>query len=67
VTWKPLVPCLNEAYAEAWTNGSYGVGVDRRDDRTVAHLVITPAARERGHNWTDFQRIKDQLAGEDAE
>lgn len=56
-----------DRYMEMWMNDQYLVTVSRREDGTVDHLSIRRSDRKAPRDWRDFQRIKNQLAGEDAE
>lgn len=57
--------------ADLWINDVYQV--DRRDlgpdgaGGRVLHLSIKRIDKEACHDWRDFQKIKSQLAGEEAE
>jgi len=53
--------------AEVWRNDKYVVVVERGDAGWVRHLSIRRADRKPVMDWRDKQRIKDQLAGPDAE
>lgn len=52
---------------EMWKNHKYTVHVDRRDDGSVAVLSIRRNDRRAAHDWRDFQRIKNEIAGTDVE
>jgi len=53
--------------AEVWRNDKYVVIVERHEGGWVTHLSIRRADRKPLTDWRDKQRIKDQLAGRDAE
>jgi hypothetical protein len=55
------------AGAEVWKNNRYTVTVTRREDGTVQELSIRRNDRRAARDWRDFQRIKSQIAGPDAE
>ena len=52
---------------ETWINDRYVVIVSRHPEGHVSHLSIRRQDRKPAHDWRDFQRIKDQLAGPDVE
>jgi hypothetical protein len=52
---------------EVWRNDEYVVTVRRRDDGTVGSLSIRRADRRGARDWRDFQRIKNEIAGDEAE
>lgn len=52
---------------EMWMNDRYTVSVTRREDGSVSSLSIRRNDRGWPRDWRDFQRIKNQLAGADAE
>jgi hypothetical protein len=52
---------------EVWLNDKYVVHVRRNEDRTVSCLSIRRQDRGWPRDWRDFQRIKNQIAGEDVE
>jgi hypothetical protein len=56
-----------EADSETWLNDRYVVKVLRHEDGWVQRLSIRRQDRKAVHDWRDFQRIKDQLAGPDVE
>jgi hypothetical protein len=51
---------------EVWKNHHYTVHVDRRDDGSVQELSIRRDDRKPARDWRDFQRIKNEIAGENA-
>lgn len=53
--------------SEVWRNDRYVVIVERSSGGWVTHLSIRRDDRKPIRDWRDFQRIKDQLAGTDAE
>jgi hypothetical protein len=53
--------------AEVWRNDRYVVIVERAAGGWVSHLSIRRDDRKPIHNWRDLMRIKNELAGEDAE
>lgn len=53
--------------AEVWRNDKYVVIVERDPAGWVTHLSIRRDDRKPILDWRDKQRIKDQLAGEEAE
>jgi len=53
--------------AEVWRNDKYVVIVERNPGGWVEHLSIRRDDRKPIMDWRDKQRIKDQLAGSDAE
>jgi hypothetical protein len=52
---------------QVWLNNRYIVMVSRRDDGSAEHLSIRRRDRQAARDWRDFQLIKNQLAGENAE
>jgi len=53
--------------AEVWINHKYTVQVTRREDGSVAELSIRRNDRKAAHDWRDFQRIKNEIAGDEIE
>lgn len=53
--------------AEVWRSDKYVVIVERDPGGWATHLSIRRDDRKPIRDWRDFQRIKDQLAGQDAE
>lgn len=53
---------------ELWKNDRYTVAVERYDDsQDVRYLSIRRNDRKAAHDWRDFQRIKNDIAGVEAE
>lgn len=52
---------------EMWANDRYVVIVERSNIGTVEHLSIRRSDRKAARDWRDFQRIKNELAGPEAE
>lgn len=82
MTWQPLkesqpmrngVPVENEEDTTQWMNDQYVVfrreifNEDPEKVPSMFHLSIRNQDRSTNHNWRDFQRIKNQLAGPEYE
>lgn len=52
---------------EVWVNDLVHVGVERRDDGTVAQLAIRRRDRAALRDWRVFQQVKNELAGYECE
>ena len=52
---------------EIWLNDRYVVSVDRHDDGVIQTLSIRSSDRSARHDWRDFQRIKNDIAGAEIE
>jgi hypothetical protein len=52
---------------EVWRNHKYTVHVDRYEDGAVSVLSIKRNDRSPVHDWRDLQRIKNEIAGPEAE
>lgn len=63
----PLEELLDYATREVWLNDRYVVSVDRRDDGSVECLSIRRQDRNWPRDWRHFQRIKNEIAGEEIE
>jgi hypothetical protein len=63
----PAVAGIIAENSEMWLNDKYVVIVERNEDRQVKVLSIRRADRKPARDWRDFQRIKNQLAGEHTE
>jgi hypothetical protein len=50
---------------EVWINDTYQVNIRRQE--TMAHLSIKRHDKEPARDWRDFQRIKNELVGEEFE
>jgi hypothetical protein len=61
-----VAAALNET-AETWRNAKYVVTVQRREGGSVSVLSIRRDDRKAIRDWRDLQRIKNDIAGEDAE
>lgn len=66
-TRKQVDALVASAAEEMWMNDLYTVVVQRTSEGAVAHLSIRRNDREAAHDWRDFQAIKNQLAGTEAE
>ena len=55
--------------SETWLNNHYIVTVYRFPEgpRDVQCMSIRSIARDASHDWRDFQRVKNEIAGEDVE
>ena len=58
---------LVERLPETWMNDRYVVTVDRYESGDVMTLSIRRQDRGWPRDWRDFQRIKNEIAGDDAE
>lgn len=58
---------VDDLAGEIWLNSQYVVVVRRDEAGFVRHLSIRRQDRDAAHDWRDFQQIKNQLAGPDAE
>jgi hypothetical protein len=75
VSLEPGDPSLNPKFnamvreGETFLNSRYQVQrrVDIDGDRRMVHLSIKTIDRNTRHDWRDFQRIKNELIGPDAE
>lgn len=52
---------------EIWVNDLYVASCTRREDGSVYELSIRRRDRQPAHDWRDFQRIKNEVAGWDVE
>ena len=60
-------PAELAAMHEMWVNDQYTVIVERFEDGSVYHLSIRRNDRAPARDWRDFMRIKDEIAGPEAE
>lgn len=81
MTWKPLVPAALHRQGvpvepgpntDAWVNDQYivhrrTITSDNEGQPPMFHLSIRNQDHGARHDWRDFQRIKNQLAGEEYE
>lgn len=63
----PEVAARLEETAEMWRNDRYVVTVHRRPEGSVSTLSIRRDDRKAARDWRDFQQIKNDIAGPDAE
>lgn len=67
---QQLVNQGDEVEAEVWTNNLYEVLLRRHKNEGLCdliHLAIRTLDRQAKHDWRHFQRIKNELLGEDIE
>ena len=63
----PAVAAHLDEASETWRNDKYVATVQRWKDGSVAVLSIRRDDRKAIRDWRDLQRIKNDIAGEDAE
>jgi hypothetical protein len=57
----------NAAQGQMWRNDKYTVIATAREDGSVQELSIRRNDRRAVHDWRDFQRIKNEVAGAEVE